>query len=77
MRRRTKRYTRVPEQTIVRDGEVGIMTKQEIVLEITGGLVFLEECSVMVQVIAVKIFFFNDTTTTEIYTLSLHDALPI
>src|SRR5688572_31196992 len=22
-------------------------------------------------------FFFNDTTTTEIYTLSLHDALPI
>src|SRR3712207_8681231 len=23
------------------------------------------------------IFFFNDTTTTEIYTLSLHDALPI
>ena len=24
-----------------------------------------------------KIFFFNDTATTEIYTLSLHDALPI
>src|SRR2546422_7290431 len=23
------------------------------------------------------IFFFNDTATTEIYTLSLHDALPI
>src|SRR5436853_2678072 len=23
------------------------------------------------------IFFFNDTPTTEIYTLSLHDALPI
>src|ERR1051326_4362806 len=23
------------------------------------------------------LFFFNDTTTTEIYTLSLHDALPI
>ena len=22
-------------------------------------------------------FFFNDTATTEIYTLSLHDALPI
>ena len=28
-------------------------------------------CSVVV------IFFFNDTATTEIYTLSLHDALPI
>src|SRR5258706_7127576 len=25
----------------------------------------------------VCIFFFNDTATTEIYTLSLHDALPI
>src|SRR3712207_8420423 len=24
-----------------------------------------------------SLFFFNDTTTTEIYTLSLHDALPI
>src|SRR2546430_10421534 len=24
-----------------------------------------------------KFFFFNDTATTEIYTLSLHDALPI
>src|SRR3712207_9552674 len=26
---------------------------------------------------SVFIFFFNDTATTEIYTLSLHDALPI
>src|SRR3970282_2517617 len=25
----------------------------------------------------VQVFFFNDTATTEIYTLSLHDALPI
>src|SRR3712207_7383531 len=25
----------------------------------------------------VMVFFFNDTATTEIYTLSLHDALPI
>ena len=30
----------------------------------------------MVTVIGV-VFFFNDTATTEIYTLSLHDALPI
>src|SRR6266487_5953375 len=28
-------------------------------------------------VLLVFIFFFNDTATTEIYTLSLHDALPI
>src|SRR2546429_8261379 len=27
--------------------------------------------------LAVRFFFFNDTATTEIYTLSLHDALPI
>src|SRR5215203_6460572 len=28
-------------------------------------------------VITLFFFFFNDTATTEIYTLSLHDALPI
>src|SRR5260370_11068028 len=27
--------------------------------------------------LALVLFFFNDTATTEIYTLSLHDALPI
>src|ERR1035441_11134579 len=27
--------------------------------------------------VIVFLFFFNDTATTEIYTLSLHDALPI
>src|SRR3712207_7777260 len=27
--------------------------------------------------VALCVFFFNDTATTEIYTLSLHDALPI
>src|ERR1035438_10666754 len=27
--------------------------------------------------LCVLFFFFNDTATTEIYTLSLHDALPI
>src|SRR3712207_6926588 len=26
---------------------------------------------------SIYVFFFNDTATTEIYTLSLHDALPI
>ena len=29
------------------------------------------------EIISVSCFFFNDTATTEIYTLSLHDALPI
>src|SRR3989475_6068960 len=27
--------------------------------------------------VVISFFFFNDTATTEIYTLSLHDALPI
>src|SRR5215467_6606306 len=31
----------------------------------------------MVFVFLFIFFFFNDTATTEIYTLSLHDALPI
>src|SRR2546422_3358631 len=31
----------------------------------------------MVQNTTSILFFFNDTATTEIYTLSLHDALPI
>src|SRR3712207_8711963 len=29
------------------------------------------------DIISLCVFFFNDTATTEIYTLSLHDALPI
>src|SRR5437870_7767403 len=31
----------------------------------------------MPLVIFLSLFFFNDTATTDIYTLSLHDALPI
>src|SRR3712207_8650519 len=37
-------------------------------------------CFVLIFVLLLYIFFFfffNDTATTEIYTLSLHDALPI
>src|SRR2546425_12863758 len=31
----------------------------------------------ILHLLIVLFFFFNDTATTEIYTLSLHDALPI
>src|SRR2546430_15413304 len=31
----------------------------------------------MDTITCISVFFFNDTATTEIYTLSLHDALPI
>src|SRR5947207_4787054 len=34
-------------------------------------------CCVCISNDFVFLFFFNDTATTEIYTLSLHDALPI
>src|SRR5258708_10527485 len=33
--------------------------------------------SMMLRLTITLFFFFNDTATTEIYTLSLHDALPI
>src|SRR2546430_3360222 len=31
----------------------------------------------LTSIFPIVFFFFNDTATTEIYTLSLHDALPI
>src|SRR3712207_9282764 len=34
-------------------------------------------CQTVAEVWENYMFFFNDTATTEIYTLSLHDALPI
>src|SRR5215208_7330287 len=38
----------------------------------------LVSCSVFFFMSSLRVFFFfNDTATTEIYTLSLHDALPI
>src|ERR1039457_4798592 len=33
--------------------------------------------SLGLKITSICLFFFNDTATTEIYTLSLHDALPI
>src|SRR5215510_6561388 len=43
------------------------------VLPVGGGHVTND----IATVLRTPIFFFNDTATTEIYTLSLHDALPI
>src|SRR6266571_5769118 len=37
----------------------------------------LVACTRMLMLRAYVFFFFNDTATTEIYTLSLHDALPL
>src|SRR5206468_10946247 len=38
---------------------------------------FLSYLSLLRHVSQLSFFFFNDPATTEIYTLSLHDALPI
>src|SRR5689334_25134553 len=45
-------------------------------------LMYNENISVYICILTLMshlffLFFFNDTATTEIYTLSLHDALPI
>ena len=40
-------------------------------------LIFLFSFFFFVFFVFLFFFFFNDTATTEIYTLSLHDALPI
>src|SRR5260370_7879468 len=39
-------------------------------------MVVVRVCCKALETLA-RFFFFNDTATTEIYTLSLHDALPI
>src|SRR6266487_4558586 len=38
---------------------------------------FLRQLTALSFFVVFSFFFFNDTATTEIYTLSLHDALPI
>ena len=41
---------------------------------------YCDECALLIVIPCLcvfLVFFFNDTATTEIYTLSLHDALPI
>src|SRR5215208_7650875 len=41
-------------------------------------MVFVFSCCLVCRLLSLVVFFFfNDTATTEIYTLSLHDALPI
>ena len=47
---------------------------QELILELNPSWPLL--CIAMAFA-SFLLFFFNDTATTEIYTLSLHDALPI
>ena len=65
------------------DGIYGLMAQHEdIVLAIVPGKLTLRDADGVEQIAAVSegvlfFFFFNDPATTEIYTLPLHDALPI
>src|SRR5690348_18325309 len=43
----------------------------------SSSVVFIDRVSLSALTLLHSLFFFNDPATTEIYTLSLHDALPI
>src|ERR1043166_3938891 len=88
MIRRPPRSTLFPYTTLFRsmliDDRRSAVALPEVpllgVLPGTGGLTRSEEHTSELQSrfgISYAVFFFNDTATTEIYTLSLHDALPI
>ena len=44
---------------------------------VSADVVIIGVLCIEVLALCIVFFFFNDTATTEIYTLSLHDALPI
>ena len=46
-------------------------------LAVSSSGAFVALCVWLCDAGSCPFFFFNDTATTEIYTLSLHDALPI
>src|SRR6266576_1437260 len=57
-------------------GQTG-QTEQVLVVEHQPSAVRERHTVLLVPHLARVFFFFNETPTTEIYTLSLHDALPI
>src|SRR5215510_1844967 len=62
--------------------EIGALRSKRIIsgrLEAFAGLppAMLAHHDAGIEAVDQSCFFFNDTATTEIYTLSLHDALPI
>src|ERR1039457_6841457 len=61
-----------PQADATRINSVGRLLVLRWSLRIVRGCMFL-----FCRVLCFFFFFFNDTATTEIYTLSLHDALPI
>src|ERR1044072_6839950 len=88
MIRRPPRYTLFPYTTLFRSGFEFFSRTAAIVvtllvvryLALTPSITKRESTPLNSRLTAISrmsSFFFNDTATTEIYTLSLHDALPI
>src|ERR1051326_6435499 len=88
MIRRPPRSTLFPYTTLFRSMQASTANRIDLLVEHFANLVVREtervarseEHTSELQshsFIPYAVFFFNDTATTEIYTLSLHDALPI
>src|SRR6266487_7172798 len=54
-----------------------MLRRTSVVIPSTGASPWMLLSSVTSPMLSPPFFFFNDPATTEIYTLSLHDALPI
>src|ERR1043165_5056116 len=88
MIRRPPRSTLFPYTTLFRSGRV-VATLTRVFGDISLAEEMAQDAFVVARseehtselqsrgLISYAVFFFNDTATTEIYTLSLHDALPI
>src|SRR5215831_8099196 len=76
--KKKKKDTRLPtltgHKTNMSNTE-GMTLRQAFLLVVFG--YFLISPVFFIEFFVIPDFFFNDTATTEIYTLSLHDALPI
>src|SRR2546426_12726131 len=87
MIRRPPRSTLFPYTTLFRSnlgalsagGNIAISTTGANALTVAGAISTAAQTASATPSGSVTLtsFFFNDTATTEIYTLSLHDALPI
>src|SRR5215472_7590650 len=74
LKKKKKRHKPAPEPYLLAAKRLGV--NRALVLEHSVAVIASGRAAGF-ELLAVNFFFFNDTPTTEIYTLSLHDALPI
>src|SRR5476649_2252904 len=70
-----KKKIRVPVEDLDQQHNINRSAAEDAIDELRGAVARGGE--VVAPTAPMLFFFFNDTATTEIYTLSLHDALPI